>query len=221
VYSPSFFPFRSEKLIAAVAESASALTLQEPDLDEILDPCIIGRVDHCRSTSRAAWAHWWPIDFSLWELKLKLVAGAVESLSRSSEGSTTASPQSVLDNTTDGSASSASSLGSKILIRSPRNWYQVFYRGIILHVPKSGLTVSERRWSWRCYWSLPWWIAASGRVWFSWLCWSYFSVMEHYFPFAIFQYKHQHKPNFNISEQGDFFLSIASNCVINYCRDFL
>ena len=55
------------------------------------------------------------------------MAGAAESSSMSSEGSTTASPQSVLDNTTDGSPSAASSLGSKILIRSPRSWCQVFY----------------------------------------------------------------------------------------------
>ena len=57
----------------------------------------------------------------------KLVAAAVESASMSSKGSTITSPQSVLDNTTDGSPPSASSPGSKILTRSRRNWYQVFY----------------------------------------------------------------------------------------------
>jgi hypothetical protein len=40
MYSFSFSPFRSEELVAAVAESASALTLQEPDVsspEELLD----------------------------------------------------------------------------------------------------------------------------------------------------------------------------------------
>lgn len=69
--------------MAAVAETASMLTLQEPDMsspEELLNTA-------------------------------------------SSEGSTTGSPQSALHNTTDGT----SSLGSKILVRRPKNWYQVFY----------------------------------------------------------------------------------------------
>jgi hypothetical protein len=34
------------------------------------------------------------------------------------------------------------------------------------------------------------------------VCLSYFSVIEQYFPLAIFQHKHQHKQNFSMSEHG-------------------
>ena len=37
---------------------------------------------------------------------------------------------------------------------------------------------------------------------------SYFSVMEQYFPLTTFQHKHQHKPNFSISEQGTWMTGI-------------
>ncbi|CAN6223643.1 unnamed protein product [Urochloa humidicola] len=80
-------PPPSEELVATVAESASALTLQEPDVSSPEE---------------------------LFDIK-------------SSEGSITDSPQSVLHNTTDSSPPSASSLASKILIRRPKNWYQVYY----------------------------------------------------------------------------------------------
>ncbi|CAL5045561.1 unnamed protein product [Urochloa decumbens] len=87
LYSFSLSSVRFEELVASVAESASALTLQEPDVsspEDLLD-------------------------------------------TTSSEGSITNSPQSVLHNTTDSSPPSEPSLASKILIRRPENWYQVYY----------------------------------------------------------------------------------------------
>ncbi|KAG0518737.1 hypothetical protein BDA96_09G202800 [Sorghum bicolor] len=89
-----------EKLVEGIAESVSVQTPQEQDLitaSPQTEPC-----------------------------DQKLVAAAVESASMSSKGSTITSPQSVLDNTTDGSPPSASSPGSKILTRS-RRIVPVFY----------------------------------------------------------------------------------------------
>ncbi|KAG0512599.1 hypothetical protein BDA96_10G028500 [Sorghum bicolor] len=114
--SPSFFPFSCEKLVEGIAESVSVQTPQEQDVSSLgafLDSTSSEELITASPQTE-------PCD-------QKLVAAAVESASMSSKGSTITSPQSVLDNTTDGSPPSASSPGSKILTRSRRNWYQVFY----------------------------------------------------------------------------------------------
>ncbi|RLM54570.1 hypothetical protein C2845_PM10G01760 [Panicum miliaceum] len=86
LYLLRIFPFRYEKLVAGVAESASALTLQEPDV----------------SSSGVL------LDYT------------------SSEEPTTDSD--------DDSAQSASSLGSKILLRRLPKWYQVYF----IRIDRSG-----------------------------------------------------------------------------------
>jgi hypothetical protein len=114
--SSSFFPLSCEKLVEGIAESASVQTPQEPDVSSL--GAFLDSTSSEELITASPQAE--PCD-------QKLVAAAVESASMSSKGSTTAIPESVLDNTTDGSPPSGSSLGSKILTRSHRNWYQVFY----------------------------------------------------------------------------------------------
>ena len=43
----------------------------------------------------------------------------------------------------------------------------------------------------------------------------YFSTIEKCFSFTIFQYKHQHKPNFSISEHGVYLAICSSTSLIN------
>ncbi|WVZ82724.1 hypothetical protein U9M48_029955, partial [Paspalum notatum var. saurae] len=143
--SSSSFPFIYEKLVTDTSESASAQTLHELDVS-FLDRSLDSSPEESITAGRQAEPHS-PTDASPITFPFrceKQVPGAVESasaqplqkpdlssleefLDTTSEESMTSGPQTGPHNTNANSATSPFSLGSMIFIRSPANWYEVFY----------------------------------------------------------------------------------------------
>ncbi|CAN6223654.1 unnamed protein product [Urochloa humidicola] len=143
--SLSSFPFSEEELVADAAESASAQTLQVPDVS-LFEELLPSSEESIASSSGTVPLSTTDGSSSFPPFRLeKFMAGAAKSASAqtlqepdvssskemlcttSSEELSIASPSSVLHDTDDNSPPSGSVIGPPILFRDPPNWYEEFY----------------------------------------------------------------------------------------------